>query len=96
MRMQLGFIGGGNMAGALMGGILGAGVLSPSEVHVYDISGPCLEGLRERFGVETYGDPGEMLERPDLVVLAVKPNVTAGVLQGSDRRRAPIRQTKFG
>ncbi len=81
MSMQLGFIGGGNMAGALMGGILGAGVLSPSKVHVYDISGPCLEGLRRKFGVQTYGDPGEMLGRSDLVVLAVKPNVAAGVLQ---------------
>ncbi|MEA5146413.1 MAG: NAD(P)-binding domain-containing protein, partial [Candidatus Limiplasma sp.] len=35
--MKLGFIGAGNMAGAIIGGVLGKGFLTPDQVAVFDV-----------------------------------------------------------
>ena len=37
MGYQIGFIGAGNMAGAIIDGVVGAGLLKPAEIAVYNV-----------------------------------------------------------
>jgi pyrroline-5-carboxylate reductase len=70
--MRLAFIGGGNMAAALIGGMQHAG----SERHVIEvleIDAQRRHDLAERYAVEVHETAGAWLGASDLVVLAVKP-----------------------
>lgn len=66
------FIGGGNMAGALVGGLLRAG-MDAADIAVLEPSAERRAALVRSFGVEVQPAPGAWLEDAKLVVLAVKP-----------------------
>jgi pyrroline-5-carboxylate reductase len=66
------FIGGGNMAGAIIGGLLRQG-LAASQVEVVEPFAPARENLRARFGIAAQDYAGPRLARALLVVWAVKP-----------------------
>ncbi len=70
--MRITFIGGGNMAKALLGGLIGQGY-SPSAMRVVEPYADLHETLRQQFGVRcvTAVDASSLL--CDTVVLAVKP-----------------------
>lgn len=69
--MKIGFIGGGNMASALIGGLLGHGV-SPSSIHVIDRSeSTCAQHAAK--GLSTGTTIDATLARCDAVVFAIKP-----------------------
>ena len=71
--MQIGFIGGGNMAAAVVGGFLARGAAAGS-IRVVEPLAAQREALRARFGVATFDRAGpDALANADLVVLAVKP-----------------------
>jgi pyrroline-5-carboxylate reductase len=70
--MKVAFIGGGNMAGALIGGILQAG-FSAAEIDVLEIDPARSAELAERHKVRTHERPGDWLQASEVVVLAVKP-----------------------
>ena len=72
------FIGAGNMASAIIGGMLDNGyqagniwVSAPDDSH--------LQALRDRFGVSVTTDNRHCAQQADMVVLAVKPQVMAEV-----------------
>ena len=68
----LAFIGGGNMAGALIGGLIQAG--SPaSAILVIEPQAAQRESLRQRFGVRVLEGTGAELGEAQTVVWAVKP-----------------------
>ena len=69
----IGFIGSGNMAEALINGVLKAGVYRPGKVYVSDIRSERLEYLREHYGVRTAADNRELASVVDVLVLSVKP-----------------------
>jgi len=77
--MRVGFIGGGNMARAIAGGLLAGGF----EVRDLLISEPLAERRRtlgeELPGVRFADDNGSVVTAADCVVLAVKPQVLPGV-----------------
>ncbi len=71
--MRIGFIGGGNMSAALIGGLLSRDVAANSLVVVEPVAAQ-RERLRERFGVASVAaGTDDALRGCDLYVLAVKP-----------------------
>lgn len=77
--MKIGFIGAGNMAGAIMRGILAAKAVAAGDISASDISPQKLDELR-RLGVYATASNLEVIARSDCVAIAVKPNVYDVVL----------------
>jgi len=77
---RVAFIGCGNMGSALISGILGSGLISKDKVLATDIRPKRLEYIREKEGVSTTEDNREAVEKSDIIVLAVKPQVMERVL----------------
>ncbi|MDE2295058.1 MAG: pyrroline-5-carboxylate reductase [Gammaproteobacteria bacterium] len=69
---RLAFIGGGNMAAALIGGLLRRG-LRPAQVVVAEPGEERRRWLRTQLGVDAFADNALAAARADVVVLAVKP-----------------------
>jgi len=73
---RLAFVGGGNMASAILGGLLAAGH-PPDRLLVVEPDAAQAARLREKFGVGVEPAGGASLAGIDLVVWAVKPQVFA-------------------
>lgn len=87
IHRKIGFIGAGNMASALIKGIVGSGICRPDTISVSDKSEEALERISSRFNVTRSTNSG-IVSRCDVVILAVKPQKTAEVfkeLSGSFR-----------
>lgn len=80
MRYTLGFIGAGNMAGAIINGIVSAQLHSPAEMAVYDIKNTQCESFAKR-GLSVFPSALHLAESCDYLVLAVKPQNFTNVLR---------------
>lgn len=78
----IGFIGGGNMATAIIKGILAGGVYNAKDVFVSDVSDQRLESLSVEYGVSATDDNVAVASMADIVVLSVKPQMMDKVLEG--------------
>ena len=76
--MNITFIGGGNMAGALITGLLQKG-FDPTAIGVVEISAESRARLSEKFGIATHEEISAAAVAADIVVLAVKPQQLHGV-----------------
>ncbi|KAJ3348424.1 hypothetical protein HDU91_006562 [Kappamyces sp. JEL0680] len=80
--VKVSFIGGGNMANAIIGGLIAAGY-SSSGMVVSDPYEPTRLGLEKNYGVKTTVDNNETITSEGTVlILAVKPQVMKTVAQG--------------
>jgi pyrroline-5-carboxylate reductase len=77
---RLGFLGAGNMSGALIKGLLHAKVLPPERILASDVKSERLEQLHKTHGIRTTTDNHALLRECDVVVLAVKPQAIDKVL----------------
>jgi pyrroline-5-carboxylate reductase len=80
---KIGFVGGGNMAGALVRGLLHSGTVTPEQIRASDVKDERLSELRSVHGIETTTDNEALARWADVVVIAVKPQIV-------DRILAPI------
>jgi len=82
-HMKLGLIGCGKMGGALLLGALKASLVKAEEVTVYDKIPAAIAGLQEEVpSVHAAKSPDEVVQKSDVVVLAVKPQDMAPLLEG--------------
>lgn len=76
--MKIAFIGGGNMAAALIGGLIKRGV-APLDLYAIDVSEEARSRTAQQFGVKTGAAADAALAGYDAIVLAVKPQVLKSV-----------------
>jgi pyrroline-5-carboxylate reductase len=76
---NIAFIGGGNMARSLIGGLIADGY-PPGRIYVSDPASERLAELAAEFGIRIVGGNREAAEQADAVVLAVKPQVIRSVV----------------
>lgn len=78
-KKKIAFIGSGNMAGAIISGILKNNIMSPDSVSVYDIDSDKLKKFSE-LGLKTYTDAKKMVVDNDFIFLSIKPQQFEEVL----------------
>jgi len=79
---MIGFIGGGNMAEALIKGMTTSGM---KDIFVSEPRKDRRAYLEKTFGVKTTDSNNEVVSLSDIIILAVKPQVMAEVLAGISR-----------
>lgn len=77
---KIGFVGGGNMAEAIVKGLLAGGVPA-ADITVAEPVAERREYLRATHGVQTAEDNGNAVKPADIVILAIKPQVSANALR---------------
>lgn len=77
--MKLGFIGTGNMAGAIMGGIIKNQIFRPEEIIGADISEAGREKTKEAYGIEVTEDNRKAADS-EVLILSVKPQYYADAI----------------
>ncbi len=83
--MKLAFVGGGNVASALISGI-SQSPLPPEFIHVSDPDGDARRRLEEQFPVTGFTSTPEAVADAHAIVLAVKPQVMATALRELEGR----------
>lgn len=81
MANRVTFIGAGNMAGAIIGGMIDSGY-SAGDITATSPDDTMLAPLRERLGINTATDNAAAVSDADVVVLAVKPQIMHQVCEG--------------
>lgn len=82
--MSIGFIGCGNMASAIICGIINSKAVKAEEVNIFDIYAPATQAIKSKYNVNVFDSETEIVKNSDTVVLAVKPNILASVLNKID------------
>ena len=78
---KIGFIGAGNMGGAILGGIVNSGIIDNEHVIASAKSDKTLERIKNEYKVNVTKDSKEVARFADLIVVAVKPNIYDEVLE---------------
>ncbi len=71
--MKIGFIGLGNMASAIIGGMLQKGAANADQVIGFDVSEAAREAAKTKFNIQIGANNQEVAEQADILFLAVKP-----------------------
>ncbi|HJA93265.1 MAG TPA: pyrroline-5-carboxylate reductase [Candidatus Eisenbergiella merdipullorum] len=73
MKKKIGFIGLGNMASAMIGGMLKEGLVEPQDIVGNAKTEKSRQKAREKYGIDVLADNTKVAEKADIIVLAVKP-----------------------
>ncbi len=79
--MKLGFIGTGNMASAIMGGIVRQGVIEADQIIGADVSEEGRSRVKEMYGIHVTADNKEVANTSDKLILSVKPQFYPSVIE---------------
>lgn len=78
--MKIGFIGSGNMGGAIIGGIVNGKIASVSDILVSDKNSDALAKINAEYGVNTTTDNKAVAKNSDILFLCIKPQFLYGVI----------------
>lgn len=78
--MKIGFIGLGNMARAMIGGMLGKQIVTREDIIGSAKTEATLQAVREKYGIETMADNRTVAHCADILILAVKPQFFGEVI----------------
>ncbi len=81
MDKKIGFIGAGNMAKAIIGGIVKSKLISPNNIYIYSPHRSKLKKTSEELGVEIADSANHLASDVDILFMAVKPNIFIDVLR---------------
>jgi pyrroline-5-carboxylate reductase len=81
IRKGVGFIGGGQMAEALIKGLISSGFVSKEKIVASDPSEGRRDHLAKAYGIRVTGENKEVVLGSDVLVLAVKPQIISRVLE---------------
>ncbi|HJX33718.1 MAG TPA: NAD(P)-binding domain-containing protein, partial [Desulfatiglandales bacterium] len=79
--INIGFIGAGNMANALIKGLIKSGIYSPEQLAASDNDRQKLRDVSDRFGIRCCNSNKELTREHRIIVLSVKPQVIRDVLE---------------
>lgn len=79
--MRLGFIGAGNMAGAILKGAVSHGFITVENVSIHDTMPTQMERIQAQYPVIAEKDNPSLVKACDMIILAVKPIYLKGVLE---------------
>ncbi len=87
--LTIGFLGAGNMAGALILGLIQSKLVRPSSIVASDVKSERLKQLADRYKIRVTTDNHELVRASSVIVLSVKPQVVDKVLTviGPDVRK---------
>ena len=77
--MKTGFIGSGNMAGAIIKGAVKNGA-NPKDIYTYDLDNAKVSELSNSCGIVSAVSNEQIIDECEIIVLAVKPHLISGVL----------------
>ncbi len=77
---KIGFVGGGQMAEALIKGISHAGLYKPADIMAADPASERREVLESNYQITTFANACDMVSECSIVILAVKPQIMGIVL----------------
>jgi pyrroline-5-carboxylate reductase len=86
MNQQIGFIGGGQMAEALIKGIITSGLFQVEDILVAEPNDSRREYLEETFSIKTFYSNVPIFENCRVVILAVKPQTMNALLEDCRER----------
>jgi pyrroline-5-carboxylate reductase len=78
---KIGFVGGGKMGSALISGILSRSLIPAENITVSDVAKERREDLKKTCGINAGEDNKKTVKGADIVILAVKPQNMADILQ---------------
>lgn len=78
--MKLGFIGCGNMASAMLGGIINNNIVACNDIISSDLNNVALEDAKNTLGINITTDNKEVVKEAEIIVLSVKPQFYASVI----------------
>ncbi|MFQ5580399.1 MAG: pyrroline-5-carboxylate reductase [Nitrospiria bacterium] len=78
--VRLAFLGSGNMAEAMIKGVIDAGLFKPSAIIISDLSDQRLQMMGEKYGVGTTRSNREAVRDGDIIIVGVKPGAVDAVL----------------
>ena len=81
MDKKVGFIGAGNMATALIKGIISSGLYNPQMINAYDNDPHKLKTIYAEYSVNGLSSNSELIKSCNIIILAVKPQVMNAVLE---------------
>ena len=81
MENTIGFIGCGNMAKAMIGGLIKGEIFLPENIFVWDPNATCCQLMDETFKVSVLESNKEIAKQSDYLVLAIKPYLYGKVME---------------